>query len=75
MSSGTNSENDASSIPTRSTESHKTKPHSSKDDDEFDYRKLGQDLLKKIEHDELYWKQNQAKVRAVSNAVNYEDFR
>lgn len=43
---------------------------------ELDFKELERDLQKSIKDDEQYWKENDAKLRAVNQKVaTYEEFR
>ena len=48
----------------------------SKNDDKVDFDKLERELDDALEHEQQYWKENDAKFRAVDQKVaNYEEFR
>ena len=54
----------------------KTTISSHDDDKEIDFKKLERELHKAVEADARYWRENDAKFRAVNQRVgSYEEFR
>lgn len=49
----------------------------SHDDDKLDFGKLQKELEKAVEQDEKYWRENDAKIRAVTTqkVATYQEFK